>query len=166
MDTYCRANCEWNQGFLSQSTQWAHWGVNFERDQGLLLQSAPWALWGVNCEWYMGSFTGCPVGTVGGEFTKKLKVSFTKYLPGTWVSTFQNYSPCACWVLGGHFVSELTMNSPCVWWVNAPLPPVWELLDEWTWVPAIRLPSSACTWLSGDCGMDAVTGIVGLETAS
>ena len=71
-----------------------------------------------------GSFTKCPVGTVGGELSKNSKVSFTKYLPGTWVSTFKKYSLCACWVLGGHFVSELTMNSPCACWVNALLPPV------------------------------------------
>ena len=40
------------------------------------------------------------------------------------MGTFQKYSACAQWVLGGQIASELTMNSPCTHWVNAPLPPV------------------------------------------
>ena len=40
------------------------------------------------------------------------------------MGTFQKYSACAQWVLGGQIASELTMNSPCTHWVNAPSPPV------------------------------------------
>ena len=40
------------------------------------------------------------------------------------MGTFQKYSACAQWVLGGQIASELTMNSPCTHWVNTPLPPV------------------------------------------
>ena len=42
------------------------------------------------------------------------------------MGTFQKYSACAQWVLGGQIASELTMNSPCTHWVNAPSPPVSE----------------------------------------
>ena len=40
------------------------------------------------------------------------------------MGTFQKYSACAQWVLGGQIASELAMNSPCTHWVNALLPPV------------------------------------------
>ena len=47
------------------------------------------------------------------------------------MGTFQKYSACAQWVLGGQIASELTMNSPCTHWVNAPSPPVGVAWDEW-----------------------------------
>ena len=42
------------------------------------------------------------------------------------MGSFEKYSACTQWVLGGQIASEITMNSPCTHWVNAPLPPVPE----------------------------------------